>query len=141
MTNSAPRTPPSRTPIRSKGQLLGGAFAYSLKLFPFLTGKALGTPPISRQIPDAKSRALQSLNPPSRTSVAGLPSDHFVRLPIGTSIKTRLEALRSRKPPVGGRRNGGRGYVGLLAFWIFTLAETRWWHLKQVDDGVPVLWD
>lgn len=24
---------------------------------------------------------------------------------------------------------------------MFTLAETRWWHLKQVDDGVPVLWD
>lgn len=61
MTNSAPRATPSRTPIRSKGQLLGGAFAYSLKLFPFLTGEALGRPPISRQIPDAKSRALQSL--------------------------------------------------------------------------------
>lgn len=24
---------------------------------------------------------------------------------------------------------------------MFTLAETRWWHLKQVDDGVPVLRD
>lgn len=40
-----------------------------------------------------------------------------------------------------GAVTGGRGYVGLLAFWMFTLAETRWWHLKQVDDGVPVLRD
>lgn len=24
---------------------------------------------------------------------------------------------------------------------MFILAETRWWHLKQVDDGVPVVWN
>lgn len=73
--------------------------------------------------------------------MAGLPSDHFVSLFIGTSIKIRLEALWPGSPVSPrwvGAVTGHRGYVGLLAFWIFTLAETRWWHLKQVDDGVPV---
>lgn len=95
--------------------------------------------------PTDTRRQEQSLTepyPPSRTSVAGLPSDDFVPSPMGTSIKS---------PPGGaggpvstrwvGAATGGRGYVGLLAFWMFTLAETRWWHLKQVDDGVPVLRD
>lgn len=62
--------------------------------------------------PTKTRRQVQSLtepNPLSRTSVAGLPSDHFVPLSIGTSIKTPVEALRARQPPVGGRRNGGPG--------------------------------
>lgn len=106
--------------------------------------RCLAGAPISRQLPDAKSRALQSSYPLSRTSVAGLPSGHFVLLLIGTSIKIRRGALRPGKPvnPLWvGAATGPRGYVGLLLFWIFTLAETRWWHLKQVDDGVPVLRD
>lgn len=46
--------------------------------------------------PTETRRQEQSLTAPyplSRTSVAGLPSDHFVPLLIGTSIKNRLEDL------------------------------------------------
>lgn len=49
--------------------------------------------------------------------MAGLPSDHFVRLSIGTSIKSRLDALKFRVSPRWvGAVTGGRGYVGLLVF-------------------------
>lgn len=48
-----------------------------------------------------QEQSLTELYPPSRTSVAGLPSDHFVPLSMGTSIKTRLEALEVPLAPGG----------------------------------------
>lgn len=92
-----------------KGAVAWRGFRVQFEVIPIPDGQGAWHAP---HFPTNTRRQEQSLTepyPPSRTSVAGLPSDHFVRLPIGTSIKTRLEALRSRKPPVGGRRNGGAG--------------------------------
>lgn len=70
--------------------------------------------------PTDTRRQEQSLTepyPPSRTSVAGLPSDDFVPSPIGTSIKARLEALEGPLAPGGWAPQRGAG--AMSGSWRF----------------------
>jgi hypothetical protein len=85
------------TPIQDahslKGEVAWRGIRVQFEVIPIPDGRGAWQAP---HLPTETRRQEQSLTahyPLSRTSVAGLPSDHFVPLLIGTGIKNRLEAL------------------------------------------------
>jgi hypothetical protein len=98
MTNSALRTTPSKAPIRSKGEVAWRGIRVQFEVIPIPDRACAWQAP---HFPTDTRRQEQSLTGPcplSRTSVAGLPSDDFVPLLIGTSIRNGLETSRPGGP-------------------------------------------